>query len=146
VLDPQHEAAASKLQADYNKRLREHGPRSFRWPDGSLRPNRPPPNPHAVVSCAAEFWLPMAPHGNLPSHASPVQPSLTAAPASTCLPYSQARRRQWAPLVQHCREHGGDRTFERQGHSLRYGLGVGHQQHEAYLQRVGLEAETTASG
>ena len=52
-LDPQHEAAASKLQADYSKRLREHGPRSFRWPDGSLRPDRPPPNPHAVVSCTA---------------------------------------------------------------------------------------------
>ena len=58
----------------------------------------------------------------------------------------QASRRQWAPLVQHCREQWGDRTFERQGHSLRYGLGVGHQQHEAYLQRVGLSAETTASG
>ncbi len=49
-LDPQHEAAAAKLAADYSKRLREHGLRTYRWPDGSLRPDRPPPNPHAVVS------------------------------------------------------------------------------------------------
>lgn len=51
ILDVQHEAATAKLQADYSKRVREHGPRTFRWPDGSLRPDRPPPNPHAVVSC-----------------------------------------------------------------------------------------------
>lgn len=101
----QHEAAANKLQAEYAKRLREHGPRTFRWPDGSLRPERPPPNPHAV-----------------------------------------ANRQQWAELVQHCRTHGGDRGNERQGASLRYGIGVAHQQHEAYLARIGLEAETDAAG
>lgn len=49
LLDPQHEAAAARLQAEYAKRVREHGPRVFRWPDGSLRPERPLPNPNAVV-------------------------------------------------------------------------------------------------
>jgi hypothetical protein len=48
----QLEAVGAKLEAEYAKRLREHGPRTFRWPDGSLRPERPPPNPHAVVSGA----------------------------------------------------------------------------------------------
>ncbi len=45
----QLQGAAAKLQADHAKRLREHGPARFRWPDGSLRLERPPPNPHAVV-------------------------------------------------------------------------------------------------
>ena len=30
-------------------RLREHGPRHFRWPDGSLREERPPPSPYAAA-------------------------------------------------------------------------------------------------
>lgn len=59
---------------------------------------------------------------------------------------AQANRQQWAELVQHCRTHGGDRGNERQGASLRYGIGVAHQQHEAYLARIGLEAETDAAG
>lgn len=61
------------------------------------------------------------------------------------LPY-QANRRQWAPLVQHCRTHGGDRSFERTGASLRHGLGVPYKQHQAYLASIGLEPETTAAG
>lgn len=31
-------------------RVSLHGARKFRWPDGSLRPEAPPPNPYAVVS------------------------------------------------------------------------------------------------
>ena len=58
----------------------------------------------------------------------------------------QANRRQWAPLVQHCRTHGGDRAYERTGTSLRHGLGVPFEQHEAYLARIGLQPETTAAG
>ncbi|KAL4859626.1 hypothetical protein ACK3TF_000712 [Chlorella vulgaris] len=104
-LDPQHAAAATKLQADYARRVREHGPRTFRWPDGSLRPEKPPPSPHAV-----------------------------------------ANRQQWAELVQHCRTAGGDRAFEREGQSLRYCLGVSHQQHAAYLAHIGLEPEADAGG
>ena len=49
-MEQQYAAAAIKLQADYAKRLREHGQRTFRWPDGSLRPECPPPQPHTVVS------------------------------------------------------------------------------------------------
>ncbi|PRW58699.1 hypothetical protein C2E21_2783 [Chlorella sorokiniana] len=105
LLDQQHDAAAAKLAADYSKRLREHGPRTFRWPDGSLRPDRPPPNPYAV-----------------------------------------ANRQQWAPLVQHCRTHGGDRAYERTGASLRHGLGVPYEQHEASMDSIGLQPETTAGG
>ena len=47
--EQQHVAVAAKLQEDYAKRLREHGPRTFRWADGSLRPERPQPQPHTVV-------------------------------------------------------------------------------------------------
>lgn len=49
LLSPQHQAAAAKLKEDFNKRIREHGPRVFRWPDGSLRPDKPPPSPYAAV-------------------------------------------------------------------------------------------------
>ncbi|KAL4437076.1 hypothetical protein ABPG75_004215 [Micractinium tetrahymenae] len=104
-LEQLQSAASAKLQADYAKRLREHGPRTFRWPDGSLRPERPPPNPHAV-----------------------------------------ANRREWAPLVQHCRTHGGDRAYERTGASLRYGLGVTHEQYAAYLAVIGLQPEADEQG
>lgn len=40
--------ASKRFQEMHSKRIREHGPRRFRWPDGSLRPERPPPNPYAV--------------------------------------------------------------------------------------------------
>lgn len=67
-------------------------------------------------------------------------------PLAPPTPGLQANRRQWAPLVQHCRTHGGDRAYERTGASLRHGLGVPFEQHEAYLASIGLEPETTAAG
>lgn len=48
--------------------------------------------------------------------------------------------------MRHCRTHGGDRAFERHGVSLRYGIGVPHEQHAEYLARVGLQPETGADG
>lgn len=86
-------------------RISEHGPRRYRWPDGSLQETKPPPNPYAV-----------------------------------------ANRRKWAQLVEHCRTHGGDRTFEKTGRSLRHGLNVSRQQHVAFLKEAGLEPETDAQG
>lgn len=67
-LEQLQNAAAAKLQADYAKRLREHGPRTFRWPDGSLRPERPPPNPHAVVSLTFFQVSPQFAHNICRSH------------------------------------------------------------------------------
>lgn len=61
-------------------------------------------------------------------------------------PALQANRRQWAPLVEHCRTHGGELSFERTGASLRHGLRVPHSQHAAYLAAIGLEPETDAAG
>ena len=31
-------------------RSREHGPRRFRWPDGTLRDEKPPPNPYTAAN------------------------------------------------------------------------------------------------
>ena len=31
-------------------RLREHGPRRFRWPDGTLQESKPPPSPYAAAN------------------------------------------------------------------------------------------------
>ena len=86
-------------------RLREHGPRTFRWPDGSLQPSAPPPSPYAVAS-----------------------------------------RRTWAPLVHHCRTHGGDRGYAATGRSLRYGIGVSPAEHAAYLQQAELAPEGGGGG
>lgn len=41
---------SQKFQNLYEKRVQEHGPRRFRWPDGSLRSERPPANPFAVAN------------------------------------------------------------------------------------------------
>lgn len=159
-LEQLQNAAAAKLQADYAKRLREHGPRTFRWPDGSLRPERPPPNPHAVVSLTLfpSFSTVNAQHlpisirpafcwasRLLPAARCPPCPNPRSAPSHTWTAL-QANRRDWAPLVQHCRTHGGDQTYERTGASLRYGLGVAHERHAAHLATVGLQPEADAQG
>lgn len=83
-LDAQQGAAAAKLAADYSKRLREHGPRTFRWPDGSLRPDRPPPNPHAVVGGAGGAVDRRCLHASPASLDPPL--SVQAAVAWPCLP------------------------------------------------------------
>lgn len=31
-------------------RIQEHGPRCYRWPDGVLREEKPPPNPYAAAN------------------------------------------------------------------------------------------------
>jgi hypothetical protein len=36
-------------------RVKEHGPRMYRWPDGSLRPDRPPPNSYSLVRVGSVF-------------------------------------------------------------------------------------------
>lgn len=81
-------------------RLREHGPRLFRCPDGTLQRSAPAPSPHAT-----------------------------------------ANRRKWAPLVRHCRTHGGDRAYASCGQSLRYGINAPQAEHAAYLQQAGLVPE-----
>jgi hypothetical protein len=42
--------AHHRFQEAYAKRIREHGERRFRWPDGSLRAERPPANPLAAAN------------------------------------------------------------------------------------------------
>ena len=58
----------------------------------------------------------------------------------------QANRRKWQPLVQHCRTHGDERSFEQSGQSLRYGINVSAAEHAAYLQQAGLEPELNEAG
>jgi hypothetical protein len=60
--------------------------------------------------------------------------------------YPQASRERWAPLVLHCRTHGGDGAYEADGHSLRHGIGVGREVHAASLDSIGLRPETGADG
>jgi hypothetical protein len=40
--------------------VREHGPRQFRWPDGSLKEEKPPPNPYAASN--RRKWGPLVRH------------------------------------------------------------------------------------
>lgn len=102
---PEFHLAATKLGEAYHKRIHDHGPRTYRWPDGSLKPEKPPERPYAV-----------------------------------------ANRQRWAPLVDHCRRHGGDRTFELTGHSLRYGLNVPYEFHQTYLKSAELMPENNRNG
>lgn len=95
-------------------------------------------HPTRTLWCAAHG----APHCSVLAFDSPSADTWHMPPPSP----TQATRRQWAPLVRHCRESGGDRAFERTGASLRHGLGVGHAQHAAYLSAIGLQPETTADG
>ncbi|GAB4817992.1 hypothetical protein N2152v2_005038 [Parachlorella kessleri] len=104
-LSPSYAAAASKLKVDFDKRVANHGPRVYRWPDGKLRPEKPPANHYAA-----------------------------------------ANRQKWQQLVEHCRTHGGDRSYDRHGYSLRYGINVNPGDHEDYLQSIGLEAEADQQG
>lgn len=90
----------------HTRRVREHGRREYRWPDGVLRPEKPPANPYTV-----------------------------------------ANRRRWKGLVDHCRIHGGDRTFKSTGgRSLRYNINVPWEQHQAYLSHASLQPETDQDG
>eukprot|EP00775_Hariotina_reticulata_P005307 gene5307-5542_t len=58
---------------------------------------------------------------------------------------SQANRRRWRPLVQHCRQQPGvDQQIERSGVSARLHIGTSHQQHAAALAAVGLQPEYDA--
>ena len=41
-------------------RVRDHGPRLFRWADGSLREAKPPPNPYTVAN--RQKWDPLVQH------------------------------------------------------------------------------------
>lgn len=43
---------AAKLRDEFQKRCREHGPRLYRWPDGSLNQSQPPPNPYSAANRA----------------------------------------------------------------------------------------------
>ena len=43
------EASIAKLRTLHERRLKEHGPRVFRLPDGSLTAARPTPNSYIVV-------------------------------------------------------------------------------------------------
>lgn len=86
-------------------RVREHGRREYRWPDGVLRPEKPPANPYTV-----------------------------------------ANRRRWKGLVDHCRTHGGDRTYNSTGQSLRYNINVPWEQHRDYLDHASLQPETDQTG
>lgn len=56
-------------------------------------------------------------------------------------PYALSNRSKWAPLVNHCRTHGGDRVFEATKRSPRYGINVSKEQHLKYLQNAELEPE-----
>eukprot|EP00887_Chlorella_sp_A99_P005220 scaffold1.g5220.t1 len=104
ALSPEHVAATQKFRQEFEKRLRDQGPRLFRWSDGSLRPDKPPPNPYAAAS-----------------------------------------RKRWQALAQHCRTHGGDRSYEQTGRSLRYGVNVTATDHAAYLVQAGLQPEADPS-
>ncbi|GIL52599.1 hypothetical protein Vafri_8421 [Volvox africanus] len=84
----------------YRRRIRDRGPRKYRHPDGSLRPEPP----------AADV-------------------------------FSQANRKHWTELVAYCRTHGGDREFDMQGFSLRYGIGVPHEAHRRLCEALDLQEE-----
>ena len=40
--------------------MRDHGSRHFRWPDGSLKEEKPPPNPYAASN--RRKWAPLIRH------------------------------------------------------------------------------------
>lgn len=109
-----------------------------RWQPAARVPAAQPANSGAlgVARCSFE----QRPSRRLPACLRMPSP----APAATLL--LQANRRLWAPLVRHCRTHGGDSTYERTGISLRHGLGVPYDQHAAYLAHAGLTPETDAAG
>ncbi|KDD75993.1 hypothetical protein H632_c404p1 [Helicosporidium sp. ATCC 50920] len=43
-------AATLKFAADYARRIQHHGPRTFRWPDGTLQSEPPPRSPITVAN------------------------------------------------------------------------------------------------
>eukprot|EP00889_Picochlorum_renovo_P007727 jgi/Picre1/34757/NNA_002223.t1 len=61
-------------------------------------------------------------------------------------PYAVASRQSWRSLVRYCREHGGDREFEKKKESLRYGLSVSYGDHVEHLRGLGLAPETDDAG
>lgn len=61
-------------------------------------------------------------------------------------PYAVASRQSWRSLVRYCREHGGDREFEKKKASLRYGLSVSYGDHVEHLRGLGLAPEIDDAG
>ncbi|KAI8476563.1 MAG: hypothetical protein J3K34DRAFT_390082 [Monoraphidium minutum] len=54
------EAGIARLQQLYARRLRDHGPRRYRWADGALAPVSPPAAPLAVAN--RRRWAPLVQH------------------------------------------------------------------------------------
>jgi len=88
-------SSLARLQQLQARRLRDHGVRRYRHADGSLRLEPPSPNPLAVVSWCDEVLLAVSEQQD---RAKYLQRTLPARINNT-----QANRRRWWPLVQHCR-------------------------------------------
>lgn len=57
--------------------------------------------------------------------------------------YTVATRKRWAPLVTHCRTTGGLQEVTNKGYSIRYGIGVSRENHQALVDAIGLPHEET---